>query len=122
MRAWFLVLYLPVFVGCGGSKANCNSSTLYPAMIAVTNAATNGAICDADVTATGANGKFVLNASVADGGPCEYACPEVSGSYAVTVSKSGFQSATVTGVTAGIQTCDGPKPTTQVIPVKLTPS
>ena len=122
MRAWLLLVWLPALVRCGGANANCNSRTLIPAIITVTNGATSDAICDADVTATGPGGQFPLSASVPDAGACEYDGPVLDGSYTVTVSKSGFQSSTVPGVTVMTQTCDGPKPSPQVVRVTLTPS
>jgi secreted protein with Ig-like and vWFA domain len=89
-------------------------------MIAVTNAATNAPICDAQVTASGTSGEFSLDVGSADGGACQYTGPSTTGSFTITISKSDFQTATLTDVSGTIQTCDGPKLSSEVIPVKLT--
>ena len=109
-----------VFVGCGGSNAQCDSFSVLPALIAVTNAATNAPICAAEVTASGPNGELPLSVSSANEGSCEYAGPRITGSFTVTISKAGFQTATLTDVSGTIQSCDGPKLSSQIIPVKLT--
>lgn len=117
-----MVACLSAVISCGGSNARCNSYLVLPAVISITDATTNALICDADVTATGPGGQFVLSKSPDDRNACEYNGPVLIGSYTITVSKSGFQTATVPEVNATIQTCDGPKESPQLIHVKLTPS
>jgi len=113
---------LSVIVSCGGSNARCNSFFVLPAVITVTNGATNAPICDAELTATGPNGELTLTKNPDDSSDCSYYGPGVTGSVTVTVSKSGFQKATVPNVSATIQTCDGPKESPQLISVQLTPN
>jgi len=122
VRVWPIVSCLSIIVSCGGSNARCNSFLALPAVISVTNGVTNDAICDAEVTATGPNGELTLGKSPDDTSACEYYGPVVSGSFIVTVSKSGFQTVTVPDVRVTIQTCDGPKESPQVVAVKLTPN
>jgi len=102
----------------------CNSRTIILAVITVSNAA-GDAICDARVTASGPVGPFTLTATTpswAAAGSCQYYGPVADGAFTITVSKPGFQTVTVPGVSVNIQTCDEPTPGAQAVQVTLSPS
>src|SRR3954471_7191423 len=101
MRAGLILSCLPAFVSCGVSNSHCNSFLVVPALIAVTNAATDAPICDAQVTASGSD-EFTLTPSSTGGGPCQYTGPGIIGPFTITVSKVGFQTATLIDVNATI--------------------
>jgi len=123
MRVWLLALGLPAFLNCG-SDTTCNSRTIILAVITVSNAA-GDAICDARVTASGPVGPFTLTATTpswAAAGSCQYYGPVADGAFTITVSKPGFQTVTVPGVSVNIHTCDEPTPGAQAVQVTLSPS
>ncbi len=131
MRTYTLVLALLASLGCSQSKAGCNSEEIIPPVIVVLNAVTSDAICDATVVATApaddAMSSIRLEASAPntnDAGSCKYGGLTAPGVYTITVSRNGFQTATVPDVTVTTQSCNAtnPPPQAQLVTVMLNPN
>jgi hypothetical protein len=85
-------------VACGWS--GCGGAALIPPVIRVTDAVTGQPICDATVTAVedgaSADAGTLLQAYAVDGGRCEWGNDLPGrGTYGLTVSKAGYQTAMV---------------------------
>ena len=94
-------------VGCGGSgdPGACTTLLAFSLTITVTDAATGARICDATVTATAGAFSEQLQKGP-DGGNCTYfGVAERAGTYQVTVSKTGFVTATRSGLVVTKDAC-----------------
>lgn len=131
MRTYIVAMASLAVVGCSQSQTGCNSFEAILPIIVVVNAATGDAICDAKVVATASSddalSPITLVAGVPhtnDAGPCEYGGLNTPGVYTLTVSKSGFQTATAPGATVATQSCNAtnPPPQAQLVTVTLKPN
>jgi len=113
--AWAVISILAFdALGCASTAATCTTEAR--ASLTVTVLGPSGSICDATVVAQNGNDMTTLTSF---GGPdCTYAGPfERAGTFTVTVSKTGFQSA-MTTVTVGSDECHviGQKVTLTLVP------